>query len=76
MIPISIRVEAAGPSKQTVLDLLQMQAKNFFGDEEFRLDGVVHFEVESFVSSIQQSERTNLRWAGLADYVNYREEDR
>lgn len=73
MIPISLRVEAAGPDKQTVLDLLQMQAARFFGDEEFRLDGDVHIEVETY--SLDISTQCS-RWAGLADYVNYREEDR
>jgi hypothetical protein len=72
VIPVSLRVEAAGPNKQTVLDLLHLQAARFFGDEDFRLDGDVHIEVEVYSDDGVKHNR----WAGLADYVNYREEDR
>jgi hypothetical protein len=73
LIPVRLRVEAAASSKDDVLTLLKLQAQQFFGDEEHRLDGGITVEVESYVDTMR-GERGATRWAGTAYYINYREE--
>lgn len=68
MTKIRLTLEAAGPTKKKVLQALDLQASQFFGDEPYRLEGPIEFEVEQVVKTVQ--EILQYRWSAVAHYVN------
>ena len=70
LIPIRIRVEGAALDRASVIAILFGQAQQFFGDEDFYLEGDIHVEIEGYIDTMQ-GHRTAHRWAGWADFVNY-----
>lgn len=69
--PIRLHVTMEGGSKDDVLARLDAQAEQFFGDEQYRLDGDVECRVLEEVRSIQGQVAATL-WEGEAWYVNLR----
>ncbi len=73
MIPVRLRIEVQGSSKQAVLDKLYYQAGHFFKGEEFHLDGDILVGVDEITDVAGQTVSTT--WVGQADFVNWRDFD-
>lgn len=71
---MSLRVDTTAADKEGLLEALEQVARDFFGEDEFRLDGPVDIEPDTVVVSAA-GEDVVVKWSGRATFVNWREED-
>lgn len=73
MTPMRLRVSATAGDLGGLVAALESQAKAFFGESEYRLDGEIDVDASTEVSAAGQT--LVITWEGTAHYVNWREKD-
>lgn len=68
VVKIRLRVETTGGSMGDLLTSLGNQARQFFGDEPYTIDGPVEVDTEEQVRDVG-GKTAVLSWRGVATYV-------